>query len=76
MSVELSEEKQKLHRMIDCMGPEDVLRMLDYAAFLRYLEEKEDAEDIVYAREHRGEPSAPLNVILKNYEKKYGELKE
>jgi len=76
MSVELSEEKQKLHRMIDCMGPEDVLRMLDYAAFLRYVEKKEDAEDIAYAREHRDEPTAPLNVILKNYEKKYGELKE
>ncbi len=76
MSVGLSEEKQKLHRMIDCMGSEDVLRMLDYAAFLRYLEEKEDAEDIAYAREHRDEPTVPLNVALKDYESKYGEFKE
>ena len=29
------EEKQRLRRMIDLMGPEDVLRMLDYAAVRR-----------------------------------------
>ena len=76
MSVELSEEKQRLYRMIDCMGPGDVLRMLDYAAFLQFLEKKEDAEGIAYAREHRNEPTVPLNVVLKNYESKYREFRE
>jgi hypothetical protein len=47
--------------MIDLMGPEDVLRMLDYASYLRYLEEREDAEDVAYVAEHRDEPTVPLS---------------
>ncbi|MGI6783769.1 MAG: hypothetical protein ACOX5A_06020 [Aminivibrio sp.] len=74
MPVAVLEEKQKLYQMIDHMGPEDVLRMLDYAAFLRYLEEKEDAEDIAYAREHRDEPTVPFSEVLRDYEDKYGPL--
>ncbi|MDD3513638.1 MAG: hypothetical protein PHV21_06515, partial [Synergistaceae bacterium] len=54
MPVAVAEEKQQLRRMIDRMEPEDVLRMLDYAAYLRYLEEREDAEDIGLRRGAQG----------------------
>lgn len=74
MPVAVAEEKQQLRRMIDRMEPEDVLRMLDYAAYLRYLEEREDAEDIAYVAEHRDEPTVPLSDVLKDFEDKYGPL--
>ena len=74
MPVGVAEEKQRLRRMIDLMGPEDVLRMLDYAAYLRYLEEQEDAEDVAYVSEHRDEPAVPFSEVVKDYEDKYGPL--
>ena len=74
MPVAVVEEKQKLRRMIDLMGPEDVLRMLDYAAYLRYLEEREDTEDVAYVAGHRDEPAVPLSEVVKNYEDIYGPL--
>ncbi|MFA7620947.1 MAG: hypothetical protein WCY56_03770 [Aminobacteriaceae bacterium] len=74
MLVAVVEEKQKLRRMIDLMGPEDVLRMLDYAAYLRYLEEREDTEDVAYVAGHRDEPAVPLSEVVKDYEDKYGPL--
>ncbi|OPZ35554.1 MAG: hypothetical protein BWY99_02226 [Synergistetes bacterium ADurb.BinA166] len=61
MPATVGVEKQRLRRMIDLMGPEDVLRMLDYASYLRYLEEREDAEDVAYVAEHRDEPTVPLS---------------
>ena len=74
MPVAVAEEKQQLHQMIDRMEPEDVLRMLDYAAYLRYLEEREDAEDIAYVEAHKDEPFVPLSEALKDFEDKYGPL--
>ena len=61
MPATVGVEKQRLRRMIDLMGPEDVLRMLDYASYLRYLEEREDAEDVACVAEHRDEPTVPLS---------------
>ena len=74
MPATVGVEKQRLLRMIDLMGPEDVLRMLDYASYLRYLEEREDAEDVAYVAEHIDEPAVPLSEVLKDYEDKYGPL--
>ncbi len=51
--------------MIDLMNPEDVLKMLDYAAYLRYLEDREDAEDVAYIAMHRSDPLVPLEDALK-----------
>ena len=48
--------------------------MLDYAAYLRYLEEQEDAEDVAYVSEHRDEPAVPFSEVVKDYEDKYGPL--
>ena len=58
-------ERQALRRIIDHMSADDVLKMLDYAAYLRYLEEREDEEDAAYIAGHKDDPVIPLEDALK-----------
>lgn len=58
-------ERQALRRIIDHMSADDVLKMLDYAAYLRYLEEREDEEDATYITAHKDDPVIPLEDALK-----------
>jgi len=58
-------ERQALRRIIDHMSADDVLKMLDYAAYLRYLEEREDEEDAAYITAHKDDPVIPLEDALK-----------
>lgn len=57
------DERRALRRMIDRMSPDDVLKMLDYAVNLRYLEgleDREDEEDAAYMAAYKDDPVIPL----------------
>ena len=65
MAVAASQEKEELRTIVDSMSPDDIRKLLDYAAFLRFLEDREDAEDAAYIAAHKDEPSIPLEEALK-----------
>ena len=65
MPAVIENEKRQLRRMIDLMNPDNVLKMLDYAAYLRYIEEREDDEDAAYIAAHKNDPLIPLEDALK-----------
>lgn len=68
-------EKQDLFQLIDRLHEDDIEKVFSYASYLRFLEEREDAEDIACAKARRDEPAVPLSDILKDYEDKYGPLR-
>ena len=39
--------------------------MFRYPAYLHFLEEREDAEDVACVAEHRDEPAVPLSEVYK-----------
>lgn len=61
----MTAEKELLCSMLDSMCPNDVEKVLDYAAYLRYIEEREDAEDAAYIEAHRDDPTVPLEEALR-----------
>lgn len=65
MPAAVVDERQALRQIIDLMSADDVLKMLDYAAYLRYLEEREDEEDAAYITAHKDDPVIPLEDALK-----------
>jgi hypothetical protein len=70
-----STEKQELFQLIDRLHEDDVGKVFSYASYLRFLEEREDAEDIACAEAREDEPAVPLSDVLKDYEEKYGALR-
>ena len=76
----LEMERQDIHKAIDTLAEESILRLSHYIEFLRYegeIEALEDAEDIAYIESLTPEDRAnavPFEEVIKDYEAKYGPL--
>ena len=71
----LEMERQDIHKAIDTLSEESILRLSHYIEFLRYeeaIEALEEAEDIAYIDAHKDEPTVPFSEVVKDYEAKYG----
>ena len=58
-------EKTDRITFINTLNEEDFEKVISYAAFLRHIEEQEEAEDAEYYEAHKNDPSISLEDALK-----------
>ncbi len=61
----LASERSDMLTFINTLDEADFEKVVSYAAFLRHIEEQEEAEDIAYYEAHKNAPSVPLEDALK-----------
>ena len=65
MTQVVAAKRKSLYRQLKNLTEEDLDRVSHYAAFLQYLEDLEDEEDIVWIEAHKDDPTVPLEDALK-----------
>ena len=56
-------ERKTLYRMIHALPDDDIEKAMSYVAFLQYLNQKEDEEDLAAYYERADEPTYSLEEI-------------
>lgn len=57
------EQRRKLYRLVSGLPVEDIEKVASYAAFLRYIQDREDAEDLRIIEERADEPTVPWEAV-------------
>lgn len=65
MPLPMTQTRRTAVRMLEELSEDSLSSAMDYIAFLRSIEEREDKEDIVCYLERRVEPTIPLAEVRK-----------
>ena len=57
------EQRRKLYRLVSDLPVEDVEKVASYAAFLRHIQDREDAEDFRIIEGRADEPTVPWEAV-------------
>ena len=57
------EQRKKLYRLVSGLPVEDIEKVASYAAFLRYIQDREDAEDLRIIEARADESTVPWEAV-------------